>query len=146
MHSCLKKVVPVLLRGRVLHAQNYPLLAGQPGEGGMSDTMRTEFFCPHNVTDDNQKEGTGASSARNREEAKRKRYLQMFPAAIPSILLEQKFSSYCHKLGQKRLHHGNDGPILQDNESIPTSMSTVTLSALCFSITGSFHVVYSIIW
>lgn len=47
----VQKVVLVLLKYCILHAEHYPTIARQPGERRMYDTMRMKLFSPNMAND-----------------------------------------------------------------------------------------------
>lgn len=78
---CLPKVVPVSLRELVFCSEHYPPIAAHTGKRPIYDTMRFEFFWANVVSDVDMAASNCETCARSGKLLKRKRHMQVFPAA-----------------------------------------------------------------
>lgn len=77
----LQSVVSVSQREGILDAVYYSLMAGRPDERRMYDTMRMKLFWWHMSNNVSQTVSNCSTSARSNDLPKRKRHLELFPAA-----------------------------------------------------------------
>lgn len=75
--------MPVSLTDRILHVEHYLSISGHPGEGRMYQTIQKNIFLLHMANGSYQTVSICATFPRSREQTKRKRQYQLFPAAGP---------------------------------------------------------------
>lgn len=83
MDGCLPKLVPVTLQDRLLHAEQDPPIARNPGKGRTYETMQKNFFWSHTANDHYQAVSNYTTCARSRERTKQERHLQLFYESEP---------------------------------------------------------------
>ena len=81
--QALQRVVPRTLRRAILYHAHYPCTAGHPGARKMYDTLRRQYYWPHQATDVYVLVERCPECRKNRPSAKHQRELKLFPAAGP---------------------------------------------------------------